>query len=710
MKRLHLIILLSLLGLASGLQAQEQTDPGEQLLVFRNTGVVDLLYTNEVDSVVTNDSTQVFYAKDTVLVVPIAELDSVAVGSRNEMKFHDGVRELKKTEDLPWIIRFDGQSIYYRLDTPTDILPVVGMKLFYGIEEQLTEKTVFPFGLSVKVTNVRKLTDEIRVDVEVIRLNEIFERLFLAGSFGGSVPMMTNHRQVTRRAPVHSTIDLGYEIDMDGVGTIGVSGNLEITGNAVISLNPFHNHSHADLNLSYGFGADVKLEARENAEYNFEELGQDIRIGTFYGLLNLDAAVGAFADLSAELNLDIGIQRTYHRRLLWNRNGDESTFEFREVKTNEPYTDEAKIDLTLKGELFFGPVVKIDFATIGDLVGARAKVKVGPKIEGTISLGMLQDMRNYQSEFYGNATLNLCSQVAVEGFVINRHDLVWGEVDEHEVFNAAFKFGEHEWRLFPDYTQTRAVATTNRQKDVKSEMATAVKQPTPTDHETGFDIVDPQGEIIDSVFVGTIKSKPKDEEITQTFKSERSLPKYIKQESLANYTVRPIFHYAGYTISAAPVGISKDVLLQPYSATQTNGAMTFIGNSPFLGSAVKDSTLYQVGLYLPVPLKNNVYQQEKDRKIIPGTPIDDNHGNLLLGTWAGKLNGEDVTLTFNEDETGEFNKTAFVYELNNPQSGDLVLKFDNSEVVVFRLLSVTEAELKLRDKRDESQTVWTLNR
>ena len=710
MKRLHFFVVMCLLSLTSGLQAQNQTEPGEQLLVFRNTGVVDLLYTNEVDSIVTGETAQVFYAKDTVLVVPYAELDSVAVGSRNEMKFHDGVKELKKTEDLPWIIRFDGQSIYYRLDTPTDILPVVGMKLFYGIEEQLTEKTVFPFGLSVKVTNITKLTDEIRVDVEVIRLNEIFERLFLAGPFSGSVPMMSNSRQVKRRAPVHSILDLGYEIDVENAGSIGVSGNLEITGDAVISLNPFHNHSHADLNLSYGFGTDVKLKARENAEFNFEELGQDVRIGTFYGLLNLDAAVGAFADLSAELNLDIGIQRTYRRKLLWNRINNESTFEFREVKADEPYTDEAKIDLTLKGDLFFGPVVRIDFATIGDLVGARAKVKVGPKIEGTINMGLLQNMRNYQPEFYGNATLNLCSQVAVEGFVINRHNLVWGEVDEHKVFNATFPFGEHEWKLFPDYTQSRAVATTNRQEEVKSDMATAIQQPTPTDLETGFEIVDPQGEIIDSVFVGTIKSKPQDEETAQTFKSERSLPKDIKQENLENYTMRPIFHYAGYTISAAPVGINKDVLLQPYSATQTNGALTFIGNSPFLGSVVKDSTLYQVGLYLPIPLKNNVYQQGKDHRIITGTPIDDYRSGLLIGTWTGKVNSEDVTLTFNEDGTGKFNEIAFGYELNNPQSGDLVLKFDDENTIILRLLSVTEVELMLKNKRDESLAVWTLTR
>ena len=144
MKQLYLIILLGLLSLTSSLQAQEQADPGEQLLVFRNTGVVDLLYTNEVDSILTNDTTQVFYAKDTVLVVPIDELDSVAVGSRNEMKFHDGVKELKKTEDLPWIIRFDGQIIYYRTNTPANILPTVGTKLFYGLEHNPTLESVSP--------------------------------------------------------------------------------------------------------------------------------------------------------------------------------------------------------------------------------------------------------------------------------------------------------------------------------------------------------------------------------------------------------------------------------------------------------------------------------------------------------------------------------------------------------------------------------------
>lgn len=708
MKRLHLLLYMTLVCL--GLQAQEE-EKGEQLLVFRNTGVVDLLYTQEVDSILTTDSTQVFYAKDTTLIVPFAELDSVAVGSRNEMKFHKGVRELTAQDDLPWIIRFDGQAVYYRLTTPTNILPSVGMKLFYKIEDYLNEETIFPFGLSVKVTNVTKLSDEIRVDVEVVPLKEIFERLFFAGSFSGSQPVAASIKQNVRRAPVHATLELGHTINMEDLGSIDISGNLSINGDAVISLNPFHNHSHADLILKYGFGTNVSLEARENASFNYEELGRDLRLGTFYGLLNLDAAVGAFADLSAELKLGVGIERTYSRRLRWDRNGDENSFELKEVNAGEPFEDEAKIDLTLKGEVFFGPILRIDFSTVGDLVGARAKVKVGPKVTGEINMGLLQQIRNYQPSFYGNAKLNLSSQVAVEGYVINRHNLVWGEVDEHEIFHTSLSFGEHEWKLFPDYSQSNATATTTKAKEVKTDVATAVEKPTPTDLETGFELLDPKGNAVDSVFVGTIKSKPEVLSKPQTFNTERTLSSSIKQEELEGYTMRPIFHYAGYTISAAPVGIKKDVLLQPYSSTQSNGAMTFISSGPFLGSAVKDSTLYQVGAYLPVPLKQNVYQTGLGFMPIPSAiPINEDQSEMLMGTWKGTIDEQEITIIFNEDGTGKYNDLPFVYELNVPQSGTLLLVFKNEESMVYRVVAINETKIQLKDKRDKQQQMIELEK
>lgn len=238
-------------------------------------------------------------------------------------------------------------------------------------------------------------------------------------------------------------------------------------------------------------------------------------------------------------------------------------------------------------------------------------------------------------------------------------------------------------------------------------MATAVPEPTPTDLEMGFEIVDPQGEIVDSTFVGTVKAEPEDTAEAQTFVTEMPLPSTIKQEDLEGYTMRPIFHYAGYIISAAPVGISKDVLLQPYSSSQSNGAMTFISSGPFLGSAVKDSTLYQVGAYLPVPLKKNVYGQ------IPysvSEPINDVRAEMLIGTWQGIIDGEQVSLTFEEEGTGKYNDQPFEYELNTPQSGSLHLTFEDGDTMVFRVLAINESQLSIKDKRKTNQPAVVLRK
>ena len=173
MKRIISTVILSVTSMFGGMMyAQNET---EQLLIFRNTGEVNLLYSNEVDSIVCSyldkDSiqyddyvSQVFYAKDTTLIVPIAEIDSVAFGQRNVMKYKENVHQLTSKE-LSYIIRYDGEAIYYRIDTPSDILPSAGQKLFYGEMDD-----IFPIGLCAKVKNVEKMSTEIKVSVSDIGL------------------------------------------------------------------------------------------------------------------------------------------------------------------------------------------------------------------------------------------------------------------------------------------------------------------------------------------------------------------------------------------------------------------------------------------------------------------------------------------------------------------------------------------------------------
>lgn len=705
MKRLHLIIYIMLACLS--LHAQE-ADLGEQLLVFRKTGEVNLFFTNEVDSILTTDTTQVFYAKDTVLVVPFAELDSVAIGSRNEAVFLDGVKKLTTAADLPWIIRFDGQSIFYRKDTPANILPSVGMKLFYGLEEFLSSNTIFPYGLSAKVSSVTQLSEEIKVDIDLIELDEIFSRLFFAGRINDEMDASTR-KYAPQKAPVNATLDLGYELPIGEIGNIDLHGKVVVKGDAVVGLR----RSHANLDLEYGYGIGVKLKAEENGEINFEELSPSVKIGSFYGLLNIEAAVGAFADLVAKLNFGMDMERTYRRKLEWKREGDESSFEIRNTNDNESYEDKAKFELTLDGSLFFGPMLRIDFVTIGSLIGARAKVKVGPEVTGKFTLGMLHDMRNYDAEAYGNAELSLCGKLAVEGYVTHRKHLIVGEVEEHQLCSVEYPFGEHKLQLFPDYQESAAVAATSITEELNTEVATEIPEPPLFDLETGFEIVDPEGEIVDSLFVGTILAEPEEE--VQTYEGEITMPVSIKQEQLEGYTMRPIFHYAGYTISAAPTRIRKDVLIQPYTATQSNGVMAFISSGPFHGSAMKDSTLYAMGTYLPVPPKKrmtyNTWPPIEPNQIITGKKTED-----IIGTWGGRMSDENVILVFEEDGTGSMTKEeqtsrSYTYELNKPQTGELLIKYDEGfDNLLLRVLSVDETKLRVIDKRDSTKTIITFTR
>ena len=694
-------------------------DEGEQVLVFRNTGEVNLLYTNRLDSMTLSHVdaegvlheepvSQVFWSQDTVMIIPIAEIDSIAFGERNVMEFQEDVKKLTHETDLPWIIRFDGISVYYRLDTPTSLLPQKGNKLFYALDGD--RHSIFPYGLCARVMDVATLQNEIRVDIESVPLEEIFSKLFLAGPIHAEMKAPSSRMQAIRRAPVNTELSLDTSIDMDDVGSIDVKGQIAVDGNVIISLG----FQHADLSLNYGYGVGVNIKARESATKNVELLGPETRIGTFYGLLNIEAATGAFADMEAELSLGLDIERTYTRRLLWTRRGDENSFDFHKVEGSEPYNDEARIDLTLDGSVFFGPMLRVDFVTLGDVIGARAKVKLGTEIEGKVNLGMLQNMRNYQPQAYGNAELAFQGKLVVEGYTTNRHYLVWGDLDEHKIFSLPLSFGGHTMRLFPEYTQTAASTTTLRTNNVTVSAATAVKQSTPTMLETGFELVDAKGEVVDSMFVGTIEAKSENVNTVQTFNTEMAMPETIKREDLEGCTMRPIFHYAGYTISAAPVGIKKDVLLQPYTSSLGNGAATFVSSGPFLGTAIANGTLYQVGTYLPVQLKDNVF---KDRDTSPsvivniGTYISNSDAENLVGTWEGVLNGKEVTLTLLADGTGTYDiDRTFEYQLNNPQSGDLQLDLDDGETMVFSILSISGTKLSIIDKRDKTHTVSILTR
>ena len=708
MKRLHLLLYMVLACI--GMQAQEE-GLGEQLLVFRNTGVVDLLFTNEVDSIVTYDTEQVFYVKDTVIVVPIAELDSVAVGNRNVRQLNAQVRELTEERDLSWLIRTEGNHLYYRIDTPQDILPKQGEKLFYGNIHEL-----LPTGLSARVLSVTAQDNEQDVEIEPIELHEIFDKFFYAGRVTMSELPAGARFLMPKKADTHEAkvIPIEGSLPVGEYGEINSKSELNLVGDFVI--NAWAHYYHAHIKGEYNGEAGAKLKCDSNTEWNDAIPLLHLPLPTVAGVLYPSVFVNLFTDFKAELNMNFTARRVYRFEYDWTRNDGEQRGEVIPPTEGETNDDEIQADLTLNGELHLGVQVGIGLNLIGNTLGFRFDAKMGPYFEGEIGIGVLGKMRNYDSGLWHKAELSGSIKLKF-GLSYLRHEIfyIFGNEVVTPISSLEFNLFKQTLYLFPEYEHTNAVAQTkqttgNAQKtDVNT--ATALPKPPLTNIETGFEIVNPQGEVVDSAFVGTILAEPEDTTVAQTFEAEIPLPQTIQREDLEDYTVHPIFHYAGYTISAAPVGIKKDVLLQPYTSTQSDGAMTFISSGPFLDSAVADTTLYFLGTWMPVPLKHNVYQESlPNNPKVQGKHIDKAHADLLIGAWKGIIGDEEVTIVFSEDGTGTYGERTFTYEVNKPQSGCLLLTFEGDETLVLLVLSITETELKLKNRRDMQQQMIELNR
>lgn len=699
--------------MTSSILGYAQND-NEQILVFRHSGEVNLFYQSELDSITMSkydaDSTlydevvsQVFHTKDTTMFVPIVEIDSVAFGNRNVVELRNDVKELTAEKDIPWITRFDGNSIFYRLNTPVDVLPEVGQRLFHGLDSNSGKTSVFPYGLTAKATAVSRLNDEIRVDIDNVELKEIFNKLFYAGKVNKQ-----ESANIKRLKTAHGEANIGVTLPMEELGNIIFMGKCVIDGPVV--FNPFAGYTSMDLSVDLSISMDVQLEAEEGEELHYESFDGDYAtVATLYKVLNIGTAIGAFADLNASMTLSFGLERNFHSKFKYERKGDKQTWDFPNISTEQQQTDKARIDLTLDGSVYWGPIAAIQISTVGELIGARAKLKAGPKIEGQLNMGMLREMRDYNPTFYGSAQLQVCNRIALEGYVIHRENLIWGDVVEHNIANHILEVNNHTWDLFPNYTQTRGVLVNKKQTSEVS-VATKVNNEIPHEVETGFDLLDANEEILDSVFVEDLV-EPISTEV-QGFSSQFGIPKQIDVET-NQLRVRPIFHYAGYTISAEYANVMHDSHIMPIVSYGTNGNATFISGASVIGTAKNNETVYHIGNYLPVHVKDTVFINDNSGQY-SGIYMGVEDIDQLYGTWKGYIDGVETEITFNDDDIHsgtyliEGENKSFVYDLNTPQSGDIRLLFNDQDALVLSVLSINDTTLEIRKKGNN--TSYILNK
>ena len=680
-----------------------QNENADQVLIYHHSGDIDFFYTTELDSIICskedtlgntheNYVSQLFYAKDTMLVFSIADIDSVVFGNKNEIIVKNEVKVLNQ-EHIEWIIRVEGNTIYYKPKTPTSILPKVGDKLYYPESNDL-----FPYGLAGKVISVTNKNNEIAVEIQSLEYTELFDKYFYAGNINYEVE--PNPVAPRRAKEIDTEFKISAKIELGENGEMQLLGGVNINGKVV--LDPFRAYYHGDFELSSKIGFDISAVLEESAEYNYTEEIWEQRIPPIAGVLYPSLTFNAFFDAKAEMRFSYEMSRNFLQKISWTRRNGENQFIFPQVTQDEKLKDIAKIDVTLNGTLAIGPQFDLNLCLLGDVLGAQASVKVGPEISGEISMGLLTELSQsaYNATGYGSANLTFSTKVGLGAYLLTREHGLWGDVEKSfTIFESTSTLWSTKFSLFPDFVGTISSASKNDKKGNVVSIATKTNTPVIRPLEVGFQVTegsDDNAIVLDSVFVDTFLP---DTTILQGIESDVEVEATISNKD--SLFARPVFHYAGLTIPAATVSVGQDPSILPITSYMTNGSISVISGIPIIGVESDDTTTLHIGNFLPIPSIDTFFVKVNPFIGPIPTPITNNATSIIVGTWSGDILGEKIIVKYNDDMTGELSqefKYSFNYELNSPQMGSIAMYLDNGAVRVFEIINIIETSMTILDK------------
>ena len=171
---------------------------GEAFYIYRNDGVINAFFREEVDSMTYSycdmDSiyydemvSQVVYTPDSTYWIPLSAIDSVSFVTP-ETKYQNDVIVIEG-ELRNYVFSSEGMTIIFRTDTPSNLLPRVGDKL---VTTELS--STFTTGFAGKVESVVNDGKSIVVTCSPVGLDEVFkEFLFVSDGRGNEMNIKGKH-------------------------------------------------------------------------------------------------------------------------------------------------------------------------------------------------------------------------------------------------------------------------------------------------------------------------------------------------------------------------------------------------------------------------------------------------------------------------------------------------------------------------------------
>ena len=635
--RRYVLFIMMLLGTFSSIFAQ---DDSGQVLIFRNTGEINLLFASEIDSIVcssvktenSNDEvvpSQLFYTKDTTLVVPVSEIDSVAFGSRNAIEPKANVR-MMASEDSLWITGYDGDYVYYKGNTPDNILPKIDEKLFYGQCDDL-----FPVGLVAKVLDVQKNGEAYSVKVENVELDQLFDRLFFSGAINDDAPITrsANTEDAYQKRILHINSNIGVTGgQIEGQNEAIFKGKVVVDG-----LKGYYRIDGSIKNsMDLSFTSKCEHSGHKVNSHNKNRL-LTVDVGKFAKVFLPKVEYGFYYNVDADVDADLLIKRT---------NVVSFTFVY-DKKTTEKFVinsissidrgTSAQSDITLNGKVNCGIYCKLDLNIVRKGLIGQLEYIGGPSLQSKFGCNMLSNLGTFDASKYNKAKVVSCMNNHAIGRCMIKDD--WMQMFEYKPVLAM-----RSYDMFPNYFATKAIK--EHHKDNTKIFFRAKSKKNLHDVTTGFELLDKKGVILEKDYVGVIKQSV---DTAQIFNKDYSEKAELYYDTLY---MRPIFKYRGYEIVADTIPVLDDVFMEPIVFAFSKSSMSVCSGWPYSGSQHnQDSLIYIAGPYMSIPVIENT--STKKSSVVPDiyrtSGSSDNASNSLSEDYFVPQS-ERIPLYINKDE------------------------------------------------------------
>lgn len=437
-----------------------QSDVHHQILIFRNTGITDIVYSDNLSGIelscfdkdsVEHDNyvSQVFKRiNGDNIIVPIEEIDSVCFGPRRIIEAKPNVRRLTDQEASA-ISKFDETYIVYPSGTSSKLMVTPGETVYY---DAMTE--IMPYGLCAKIGESSVTSEGTRFDIEYLDPSDVFIQYFVSED---SSETPDNKGTRVREDEVKNTftnIHLG-----------GESSLFKFDANAALNLGmkvsevvfaPIKKHYHAKLELQLGakFESDFKTGGVGLQKYyKANDPISLIKIPCAGGVLSAGLETRGFIEAVIEIALNAEHNIGKFIEFEWTRKDGKNEFSDLKITDSGKIGQEIKNEAVLNGELFVGAELDFLISGLWERFGAAAAVKAGIFAKGEFGFEALSKLnKEWEDEIFAKCDFMWGVRAQLDTYLYE--NLSFGGASNREYselpFKQKFDLNVQEVNLFPD--------------------------------------------------------------------------------------------------------------------------------------------------------------------------------------------------------------------------------------------------------------------